>query len=191
MRDILKMLVVLTAICAVSGLSLALVHDVTKEPIEYSRLKFVKEPAVKAVLSGYQNDPIKDRLSIPVGTDKKGKQINLIVFPAKKDGKTFAVAFESAAPGYHGDIGVMLGVDLNSKKLTGLSIVSHTETPGLGAKIIEPNFTDAFKGKPMDKELGMGDINALSGATLSTKGVVTAVNKAQATLDKYRDKMVQ
>ncbi|MBU2469316.1 MAG: RnfABCDGE type electron transport complex subunit G, partial [Proteobacteria bacterium] len=190
-RDILKMLVVLTAICAVSGFLLALVHDVTREPIEYSRLKFVKEPAVKAVLSGYQNDPIKDRLSIPVGTDKKGKPVKLIVFPAKKDGKTFAVAFESSSAGYHGDVGVMLGVDLNSKKLTGLSIVSHTETPGLGARIIEPNFTDSFKGKPMDKELGVGDINALSGATVSTKGVVAAVNKAQATLDKYRDKMVQ
>jgi len=190
-RDIIKMLVVLTVICTASGFSLALVHDVTREPIEYSRLKFVKEPAVKAVLSGYQNDPIKDRLSIPVGTDKKGKPVKLIVFPAKKDGKTFAVAFESSSAGYHGDVGVMLGVDLNSKKLTGLSIVSHTETPGLGARIIEPNFTDSFKGKPMDKELGVGDINALSGATVSTKGVVAAVNKAQATLDKYRDKMVQ
>jgi len=190
-RDILKMLVVLTAICAVSGFLLALVHDVTKEPIEYSRLKFVKEPAVKAVLSGYQNDPIKDRLSIPVGKDKKGKPVNLIVFPAKKDGKTFAVAFESTGSGYHGEIGVMLGVDLASKKLTGLSIVSHSETPGLGARIIEPNFTDSFKGKPMDKELGVGDINALSGATLSTKGVLAAVNKAQTTLEKYRDKMVQ
>lgn len=191
MRDILKMLVVLTAICAVSGFLLALVHDVTREPIEYSRLKFVKEPAVKAVLKGYQNDPIKDRLSILVGKDKKGKPVNLIVFPAKKDGKTFAVAFESSAAGYHGDIGVMLGVDLASKKLTGVSIVSHTETPGLGARITEPNFTGSFKDKPMDKELAVGDINALSGATLSTKGVVAAINNAQATLNKYRDKMVQ
>jgi len=190
-RDIIKMLVVLTVICAVSGFSLALVHDVTREPIEYSRLKFVKEPAVKAVLSGYQNDPIKDRLVIPVGTDKKGKPVKLIVFPAKKDGKTFAVAFESAAGGYHGDIGVMVGVDINSKKLSGISIVSHTETPGLGARIIEPNFTDSFKGKSLDKDLGVSDISALSGATFSTKGVVTAVNKARATLDKYRDKMVQ
>ena len=112
-----------------------------------------------------------------MGKDKKGKPVKLIVFPAKKDGKTFAVAFESGAQGYHGDIGVMVGVDLASKKLTGISIVEHTETPGLGARITEPNFTDSFKGKPLDKELGVGDINALSGATLSTKGVVAAVNQ--------------
>ncbi|MCB2226617.1 MAG: RnfABCDGE type electron transport complex subunit G [Desulfarculaceae bacterium] len=191
MRDIIKMLVVLTLICAVSGFMLALVHDVTREPIEYSRLKFIKEPAVKSVLTGYQNDPIKDRVSIDLGKDKKGKPVKLIVFPAKKDGKTYAVAFESSAQGYHGPIGVMVGVDLASKKLTGISIVEHTETPGLGARIIEPNFTDSFKGKALDKELGVGDINALSGATLSTKGVVAAVNQARATLDKYRDKMVQ
>jgi electron transport complex protein RnfG len=143
------------------------------------------------VLAGFQNDPIKDRLVIPVGKDKKGKPVNLIVFPAKKDGKTYAVAFESTAGGYHGEIGVMLGVNLTDQTLTGISIVSHTETPGLGARIVEPSFTDSFKGKPMDKPLAVGDINALSGATFSTKGVVEAVNKAQAILSKYRDKMVK
>ena len=59
------MLVVLTAICAVSGfMPWPWCTDVTREPIEYSRLKFIKEPAVKAVLAGYQNDPIKDRMVI-------------------------------------------------------------------------------------------------------------------------------
>ncbi len=191
MRDILKMVVVLTAICAVSGFLLAMVHGVTKGPIEYSRLKFVKEPAVKVVLADYDNDPIKDRISIPVGQDKRGRPLNLIVFPAKKGGKTIGVAFESIAGGYHGDIGVMVGVDVANKKLNGISIVSHTETPGLGALIIEPDFTASFKGKSMADELQIDDIAALSGATLSTKGVVAAVNKARGTFDKYRDKMVQ
>ncbi|MCF8115800.1 MAG: RnfABCDGE type electron transport complex subunit G [Desulfarculaceae bacterium] len=191
MREIIKMLVVPTAICAVSGFTLALVHSVTKEPIEYAMLKNVKEPAVKAVLTGFENDPVKDRIVIDVGKDKKGKPVELIVFPAKKGGKTYAVAFESSAGGYHGDIGVMVGMDVDKKALSGISIVSHTETPGLGARIIEPAFTDSFKGKPIDKELGVGDINALSGATLSTKGVVAAVNKAQGLFDKYQSQMVK
>ncbi|RJX33885.1 MAG: RnfABCDGE type electron transport complex subunit G [Desulfarculus sp.] len=191
MREIIRMVLVLTVICAASGFSLALVRGFTKAPIDYSRLKFVKEPAVKAVLAGYQNDPIKDRLVIPVGKDKKGKPMNLIVFPAKKGGKTFAVAFEASGAGYHGDIGVMVGLDPAQKKLTGISIVSHTETPGLGARIVEPKFTGAFKGKPTDKQLAVGDISALSGATMSTKGVVAAVNNARSLFDKYRDKMLQ
>lgn len=191
MREIFKMVAALTAICVASGLILSLVYRFTKGTIEYSRLKFAQEPAVKAVLAGYDNDPIKDRVAIPMGTDKRGRPVKLIVFPAKKGGKTFAVAFESAGKGYHDEIGVMVGVDLAQKKLTGISIVSHTETPGLGARIVEPKFTDSFKGKPLNKELAAGDINALSGATFSTKGVVSAVNRARGIFDKYRDKMGQ
>ncbi len=191
MKDIIKMIVVLTLICVASGLILSAVYDVTKGPIEYARLKNVKEPAVKAVLSGYDNDPIKDRIQIPIGKDKKGKTVNLVVFPAKKGGKTFAVAFEGSGSGFGGKIGVMVGINLEKKDVTGISIVSHSETPGLGARIVEPQFTGSFKGKSLVKELTKEDINALSGATFSTKGTVAAVNQARALLDKYRDKMVQ
>lgn len=191
MRDIIKMAVVLTLICAISGLTLALVHDVTKEPIEYAMLKNIKEPAVKAVLSGFTNDPIQDLIKIDVGKDKKGKDIILNVFPAKKDGKTFAVAFETAARGYHGDVGVMVGLDTAKNEVSGISIVSHSETPGLGARITESQFTDSFRGKSLDNELTPGDINALSGATFSTKGVVDAVNGARTLYEQHRDQMLQ
>jgi electron transport complex protein RnfG len=185
------MIVVLTLICAASGLILSAVHGVTKGPIEYARLKNVKEPAVKAVLSGYDNDPIKDRIEIPIGKDKKGKPVKLVVFPAKKGGKTFAVAFEGTGSGYGGKIGVMVGINLEKDDVTGVSIVAHSETPGLGARIVEPQFTNSFKNKSLKKELTPDDINALSGATFSTKGTVAAVNQARGLLEKYRDKMVQ
>lgn len=191
MRDIIKMVVVLTLICAASGATLALVHQVTKEPIEYAMLKNVKEPAVKAVLSGYDNDPIADRVSFPVGTDKRGRPVDLVVFPAKRGGETFAVAFETAAQGYHGNVAVMSGINASDKTLTGISIVGHSETPGLGARITEAQFTDSFEGKSLDQELTKDDINALSGATLSTNGVVNAVNKAAALFEEHRDKILQ
>ena len=190
MKEIAKLVVVLALICGISGFVLAYVKDLTAEPIEYAKIKNVKEPAVKAVLSGYDNDPIKDRVSFPVGADKYGRPLSLVVFPAKKSGKTFAVAFESAGKGYHGEVGVMVGVDVAANKLTGISVVSHSETPGLGSRITLPSFTDPFKGLAFDKDLGKDNIQALSGATLSTNGVLAAVNAARATLDKYRDKMV-
>ena len=185
------MVIVLTVICAVAGAALALVQQVTKGPIEYSRLKFVKEPAVKAVLKGYDNDPIKDRVAIETGKDKKGRPVNLNIFPARKGGKTFAVAFEAMGRGYHGEIGVMVGVNVAEKKLTGISIVSHSETPGLGARIMEPAFTQPFAGKSIAAEFNKDQISALSGATLSTNGVVAAVNQARGLLEKYGAKMVQ
>jgi len=190
-RDIIRMVVVLTLICAASGFALAVVHDFTKEPIEYSRLKYVKEPAVKAVLKGYDNDPIKDRISIVIGKDRYGRPVKLIIFPAKKAGKIFAVAFETSGKGYHGDIGVMVGIDVKHNKLTGIAIVSHSETPGLGARIVEKSFTGSFKGKSLAKELTTSDINALSGATFSTKGVLAAVNKARAIFKRYHAQIVR
>jgi electron transport complex protein RnfG len=61
-RVIIRMVVVLTAICAASGLTLSVIYRVTETPIEYQTIKFVKEPAVKQVLTGYENDPIMDRV---------------------------------------------------------------------------------------------------------------------------------
>lgn len=191
MREILKLVVVLGLICAASGLALSFVYDVTKEPIYMTKLQEVKAPAVKKVLQGYENDPMKDLLKIPVGKDSRGKPLELLVFPAKKAGKTFAVAYETKAAGYHGDITVMVGVNLAKKDITGIQIVEHTETPGLGARIVNQDFTDSFKGKPLNKELTTGDINALSGATLSTNGVVAAVNKARGLYEKYGAEMAK
>jgi len=190
-REILRLVVVLTVICAASGFSLAVVHQLTKAPIEDSKFKNLKEPAVKAVLSGYENNPIKERITIPLGKDKKGRALNLTVFPAKKGGKTFAVAYESAGRGYHGDIGVMVGVDTAKNKLTGIYIVDQSETPGKGDKVKEPAFTGPFKDKPLDKDITKDQISALSGATLSTNAVLSAVNQARELYAKHRDKMVK
>lgn len=191
MRDIIRMVVVLTLICAVSGFSLALVHQVTKGPIEDSKFKNLKEPAVKAVLKGYENNPIKERILIPMGKDKRGRPVELVVFPAKKGGEIFAVAYESTGRGYHGDIGVMVGFDVKNNKLAGIYIVDQSETPGKGDKVTLASFTDPFKDKPLDKELEKEHINALSGATLSTNAVLAAVNKALDLFGKHRDKMVK
>ena len=54
------MIVVLTVIATVMGMTLSYVESITREPIEYSKLKFVKGPAVLSVLTDYDNDPIKD-----------------------------------------------------------------------------------------------------------------------------------
>jgi electron transport complex protein RnfG len=101
------------------------------------------------------------------------------------------MAYESSGSGYNGPIGVMVGVNLADNQLTGISVVSHAETPGLGARIVESQFTESFAGKDVGKELAVGDINAISGATLSTEGVVDAVNKARQTLEEHRDRMVK
>ena len=180
MRDLIKMVVVLFVICTTSGVVLSYVNEATEEPREYSYIKFVQEPSMKAVLSDYDNDPIKERIKLAVGEDKEGNPVEVVVFPAKKGGKTEAIAYSAAAKGYHDLIEVMIGVNPDGT-LTGISIMTHTETPGLGARIVEPEFTDQFAGLDLDTTklaADGGKVDTLSGATFSTVGVIAAVSAA-------------
>jgi electron transport complex protein RnfG len=174
------MVVVLLVICTTSGVVLSYVNEATIAPREYQYIKFVQEPSIKAVLSDYDNDPVKERIKLVVGEDEEGKPLEIVVFPAKKGGETQAVAYSAAAKGYHDLIEVMIGVDPEGT-LTGISIMTHTETPGLGARIVEPEFTDQFAGLDLETtklSAEGGKVDAVSGATFSTLGVITAVDAA-------------
>ena len=180
MRDLVKMVVVLLVICTTSGVVLSYVNEATEEPREYSYIKFVQEPSIRAVLSDYDNDPVKERIKLVLGEDEEGNPIEIVVFPAKKGDETQAIAYSAAAKGYHDLIEVMVGVGPEGK-LTGISIMTHTETPGLGARIVEPEFTDQFAGLDLETtnlSAKGGKVDTLSGATFSTVGVVTAVGAA-------------
>jgi electron transport complex protein RnfG len=68
--------------------------------------------------------------------------------------------------------------------------MTHTETPGLGARIVEPSFTDQFAGLDADTtklSAEGGKVDALSGATSSTVGVVTAVTEALKEFPKIKE----
>jgi len=179
------MVVVLTLICAASGLTLSVIYRVTEAPIDYQTIKFVKEPAVKKVLTGYDNDPILDRKKIVIGTDDRGGPIELTIFPAKRQGETFAVAIEGRGKGFHGTIGVMVGVSKQGK-ITDIGITSHSETPGIGSRVTEPTFTNRFKGIPINGKL---KVDGISGATYSSKGVMSAVTQALGYVAKFREEM--
>lgn len=174
-KEYFKMIFVLTAIATVCGFLLAAVKDFTAVRIEEQILVNVKGPAVKRVLDTSTNDVIGDRREITIDQQKQ------VVFIGKKDGKPWAVAFESSGTGFGGDIGVMVGFDLQKDVLTGIGILTHQETPGLGARITESAFTDRFKNKPIftifKVKKDSGEIDAVSGATNSSRGVCAAVDK--------------
>lgn len=176
MREILKMIVVLSAICGLSGLCLSYLKTMTAPAIENQVLTYVQGPAIKQVLTDVDNDPISDRkkFSNPI----TGKEIN--VFPAIKGGKLVAVALEDFGGGFGGDIGVIVGFNVDNDTLTGIGVTTMKETPGLGTVVAEPRFTKQFRNQPMaisQKSAG-GQIDTLSGATISSVGVITAVQNA-------------
>lgn len=187
------MIVVLTAISTIMGVTLSLVEGITREPIKFSKLKFVKGPAVIAALPDCDNDPIKDYREDLLLEEKDGEKVIKSIFPAKKNGKCFAVAFEVTGEGFGGPIGIMMGVDLKTGQLTGMRVMTHSETPGLGARAVEPAFYEQFSGLGL-KEVAFSDkggkINAISGATITSQGVVEAIRKGLELFARTKDKII-
>lgn len=94
-------------------------------------------------------------------------------------GNIVGYAFFKVQPGSQGLIEVAGGVDGQFTKVTGMDVLKHSETPGLGAKIIEPAFKDQFKDLSLsDLSLSAdgGQVDAITGATISSRAVVDALS---------------
>jgi len=173
MGEMIKMVVVLTILSSLSGGVLAYVKESTQERIELQVLQLVKGPAIKAIFKDATNDPVADRFSIEDGDAK------VDIFVAKIDGKDM-VAFETAGKGYGGDVGLVVGIDVAEDKIYGVGVTTHSETAGLGAKAKEdPKFAAQFAGVDIKGPIEVGNpINALSGATITSRAVCSAATQA-------------
>ena len=191
MREMIKMVIVLTVLASLSGGLLAAVKNNTQERIDSQVLKFVKGPAIVKILEGASNDPIQDRFPLTVNDEERN------FFVAKYDGKPKTVAFETKASGYGGDMGVMVAFNIKTGEISGVSVTTHNETPGVGARVeTASDFKNQFVGLPITAEPKVkkdgGDITAISGATITSRAVTKAVRKAgelyQAHKAKIKDK---
>ncbi len=192
-KEILRMVLVLTVVCAVWGGALSFVKILTAPQIEYQRIKNIKAPALKkAITVPYDNDPVKDRIKVVIGKDKRGREIYKNIFLAKKGGKIVAVALEAYGAGYAGDIGVMVSINIPSERIGGIAITTYSETPGVGTRAIKSKkFKSQFKNKPITTNFlpGSGAIDVFSGATYTSKGIMTAVQNAVNIYKKIKNKI--
>lgn len=113
MADILRMIVVLSALCGLSGFALSYLKMVTTPVIEEQVLTYVQGPAIAGVFTDIDNQPIADRKAFET---EKGR---VLVFPAMRDGKLVGVALEAKGKGYGGDVGVMVGFNVANDTLGG------------------------------------------------------------------------
>lgn len=175
MGAILRMLVVLSGICAVSGFALSYLKMVTAPVIEEQVLTYVQGPAIAKVFTQVDNSPVADRKKF---TLPDGRLVT--VFPARKDGKLVGVALEDFGKGFGDNIGVMVAFDPQRDTLLGIGVTTMKETPGIGTLILAPAFTGQFVGKGLNIGLKAqgGEIDAVSGATVSSTGATQAVANA-------------
>jgi electron transport complex protein RnfG len=186
----LKLFLAVVVFSAVSGGLLSGLRGATQERIEYQQLVNVKGPAVQEILKGASNDPLTDRFKI-----KDGK-IERNFFVGVYDGKPNTVVLEASGKGYGGNIGVVVGVNVENDQLVGVSVTTHSETPGLGARAkSDPAFIRQFKGLPVKEPPRIkaegGKIDAISGATVTSRGVVSAVSEALEIYGRLKSSIVE
>jgi electron transport complex protein RnfG len=192
MREIIKMIVVLSLIAATTGAALSYINQVTEKPIAAAEFQYLKEPALKSILPAYNNNLVEDQRIVQIGEGETAREIT--VYPAKKDGKLLAIALETFASSYGGDLGAMVGYDLETKRLSGVSITTMSDTPGLGTRTKEPKFIDQFKNVPLEVTSALkadgGGIDAVTGASISSRAVCKAVNDALGIIRDNGDKII-
>ena len=177
---ILRLTVTLLLICAVVAAALAGVNAITKDKIAAIKAEKTQK-AIQAVLPGCVT--VKEvAFTDDTGLVTKVYQSDMSL--SSNFGAAFGYAVEVAPTGFGGEITMMVGVSATGEVL-GISIISHAETPGLGAVAGADNdkgvsFREQFTGLISGITIGDGDnqVDALSGATISSQAIVDGVNAA-------------
>lgn len=189
-KFILKVAGTLTVISLVVAALLGFVNSITADKIaeidaENTRI------AMSAVAP--EGSEFGDKIEVTddmvaAAATQSGKILEL--YPVTNGGAEAGYVMKISASGSQGTIVMMVGVDAN-KAITGISVVSHAETSGIGTKVVEnkPNAAgvpvlDQFVGLSGAGSLVVGsNITAISGATVSTKGITMGANAALAVAD--------
>lgn len=183
-RSMLKDAMILFAITLISGLVLGLVYELTKEPIRLQQEKAIQE-ACKAVFQ--QADSFKEMEytvndGLATELSAEGVTVGKAYEALDENGIVMGYVIQStSSEGYGGNITIYLGVT-NKKVLNGISILEIAETPGLGMKA-DQELTPQFRNKKVQEftytkngSKSDGEIDAISGATKTTKALTNAVN---------------
>lgn len=190
----LKNCLALFVITLVAGVSLAFVNEVTKEPIAKAQDKARLE-AYEVVYPNAEFKVMDNSDEILKASSKSLEKENLsqcsvddVLAVTDKNGNLIGYVFSATSPsGYGGNIKVAIGVSNKTNKITGFTVLSHSETAGLGAKATEDEFKSQFIGKSANginytKNGASNDteIDALSGATITSNAVCETVDSALA-----------
>lgn len=182
----IKNTISLMLITLIAGLLLGVVYEITKEPIRKENQK-AKEEAYKAVFADADafEDVKIDEDKVAKALDEKGLDatINEAMKVLDKSGQQIGyVLTVTDHEGYGGDIQFAMGVQSDGT-LNGISFLSISETAGLGMKAKEDAFRKQFEGKKTDQIVytkngakADNEIDALSGATITTNAVTNGVN---------------
>ena len=195
MKGMIKDALILFAITLIAGLMLGVVNDITKEPIAQQEQKAKNEACqnVFAAADSFEAQELADSAQIEqVLTDAGISGADIDELMAAKDASGALLGYVITVTdheGYGGDIQFSMG-NTNEGTLNGISLLSISETAGLGMRageVLVPQFADKNVSKFTYTKTGAtadSEIDAISGATITTNAVVNGVNAGLAYFDK-------
>ncbi|HPE94499.1 MAG TPA: RnfABCDGE type electron transport complex subunit G [Bacillota bacterium] len=148
-------------ICLTVSVLLALTNDLTADKIAQQEADALRE-SMQSVI------PDADSFS---ESNTEG------IYAAYKSGKNIGWAIKVTVKGYGGDMTVLVGIG-NDDVIKGVSILSHSETPGMGAKADDDDYLSQYTGKNAETLTLGADIDAVTGATVTSSALIGAVNEA-------------
>lgn len=175
-KSVLAPAAILFAICIVVAAALAGTNALTEKRIAQAALAKAEESRM-VVLPGAES--FEERDSHYAGLDGAGQTVGYV--------------FETEGKGYGGTVKVMTGIS-NEGEITGVVVLSHSETPGLGANAEKESFREQYQ-QPVGNLAGgiqvvkfqapnEGEIQAMTGATITSAAITNAVNSA---IEMYQD----
>lgn len=176
-------LIVLPIICLLLGMALAGVYNMTAPVIAEVEKKTANEARREVLVAADNFTQVEANFSEDLGITECYKANN-----------GTGVTFMLNTSGYGGDISMMIGIDKDGK-VTGTKILSHSETPGLGAKTDTPDFLNQYTGKSgslnvvKNSASSENDIVAVSSATVSSKAVTKGVNSALTAFEQIKGEL--
>ncbi|MTI48551.1 RnfABCDGE type electron transport complex subunit G [Sporosalibacterium faouarense] len=183
MREVIKLGLILLLITSVAAIVLGLTNSVTEDVIQEVEAEASKEARLEALPQADSFKQIDEDIFSKI-KEENSKVVEVYVGYSGEEVVGYAI--KTATPGYGANIEVITGISVDNQ-LTGMKVGSHQETPGLGANATKAEFQNQYKDKSTDEEIVVvktppskdNEIQALTGATISSNAVTDGVNIAR------------
>lgn len=190
MPESVRPVVVLTTICVVCAALLASAQHNLGPRVERQTDLYVRGPALARLFQRSAEEVLSNKVTVSVG------DVAFPVFFLVEDGKVTRLAVETTGRGgYGGDLVLLIGIDLVEDQFLGMEVVSHSETPGLGARVEEPSFRNQWVSLPATEEVRAssdgGQVDALTGASVTLRAVLDGTNRLVELLISHRDAVLE
>ncbi len=189
-NPMLRNTIILTVITLVAGLLLGFVHEITAGPIAQQEAETLAAAQRKVFADAASFEPVSENgkayADLLSGNGITKTTVNSVYRALAEDGTPLGYVVDvTNSEGYGGDIGILAGIraEGGGTEINGIEFLTLTETAGMGMRAKEPEFMTQFDGLPalqisLDGQDGTAIVDAVSGATITSKGVVKALNAA-------------